>query len=49
VREAERRSAALRCRKVKLQMHQGNEATLAFYATLGYAEDRVVSLGEELA
>lgn len=36
------------CPKINLQVRQGNEAVLAFYAALGYAGDNVVSLGKRL-
>jgi ribosomal protein S18 acetylase RimI-like enzyme len=36
------------CPKINLQVRQGNEAVLAFYAALGYADDKVVSLGKRL-
>lgn len=36
------------CPKINLQVRQGNEAVLAFYAALGYADDNVVSLGKRL-
>lgn len=36
------------CPKINLQVRHGNEAVLAFYAALGYADDNVVSLGKRL-
>ncbi len=45
---AEERLAARGCPKINLQVRQGNEAVLGFYAALGYADDRVVSLGKRL-
>lgn len=39
---------ALGCPKINLQVREGNEAVLAFYAALGYAVDPVVSLGRRL-
>jgi ribosomal protein S18 acetylase RimI-like enzyme len=36
------------CPKINLQVRRGNEAVLAFYAALGYADDDVVSLGKRL-
>ncbi|MGC4001584.1 MAG: GNAT family acetyltransferase [Anaeromyxobacter sp.] len=48
VAEAERALAALGCPKVNLQLLEGNEAGRRFWARLGYAEDRVVSLGKRL-
>lgn len=45
---AEAALAARGCPKINLQVRQGNEAVLGFYAALGYADDRVVSLGKRL-
>jgi ribosomal protein S18 acetylase RimI-like enzyme len=36
------------CPKINLQVRRSNEAVLAFYAALGYADDDVVSLGKRL-
>lgn len=36
------------CPKLNLQVRAGNEAVLEFYAALGYADDRTVSLGKRL-
>jgi len=36
------------CPKVNVQVREGNEAVLGFYASLGYATDRAVSLGKRL-
>lgn len=36
------------CPKINVQVRQGNEQVLGFYASLGYAEDRAVSLGKRL-
>ena len=36
------------CPKINLQIRQDNDAVLAFYAALGYANDNVVSLGKRL-
>jgi ribosomal protein S18 acetylase RimI-like enzyme len=48
VREAERALAALGCPKVNLQVFGSNGGALAFWRTLGYAEDAVLSLGKRL-
>lgn len=43
--------AALRakgCPKINLQVRETNQAVLAFYAALGYGNDKVVSLGKRL-
>ncbi len=45
---AEAQLRARGCPKINLQVRQGNEAVLAFYAALGYADDQVVSLGKRL-
>jgi ribosomal protein S18 acetylase RimI-like enzyme len=45
---AEARLRERACPKINLQIRQGNEAVLAFYAALGYAVDNVVSLGKRL-
>lgn len=45
---AEARLRERGCPKINLQVRQGNEAVLAFYAALGYADDQVVSLGKRL-
>ena len=36
------------CPKLSLQVRQGNDAALAFYETLGYGVDPVVSMGKRL-
>ncbi|MFZ7086783.1 GNAT family acetyltransferase [Curtobacterium sp. RRHDQ10] len=36
------------CPKLNLQVRAGNEAVIAFYETLGYADDRTVSMGKRL-
>lgn len=33
------------CPKINLQVREGNDSALAFYASLGYRQDRVTSLG----
>jgi ribosomal protein S18 acetylase RimI-like enzyme len=45
---AEARLRERGCPKINLQVRRGNEAVLAFYAALGYADDNVVSLGKRL-
>jgi ribosomal protein S18 acetylase RimI-like enzyme len=44
----EQRLLALGCPKVNLQVREGNDDVLAFYARLSYTEDAVVSLGKRL-
>jgi len=46
--EFERLLRARGCPKVNVQVREGNEQVLGFYASLGYAEDRAVSLGKRL-
>ena len=46
--EAERRLASLGCVKLNLQVREGNESAVRFYARLGYAVEERVSLGKEL-
>lgn len=36
------------CPKLNLQIRAGNEAVIAFYASLGYADDQTVSMGKRL-
>ncbi|KQO61504.1 GNAT family acetyltransferase [Curtobacterium sp. Leaf261] len=46
--EFERLLTAMGCPKLNLQVRAGNEQVIAFYETLGYADDRTVSLGKRL-
>jgi ribosomal protein S18 acetylase RimI-like enzyme len=46
--EAERRLHALACPKVNLQVRSENEDVIAFYRSLGYTVDDVVSMGKRL-
>lgn len=46
--EAERLLAAAGCPKINLQVRMSNQAVIAFYRSLGYAVDDVVSLGKRL-
>ena len=46
--EVERRLTALGCPKLNLQVRSDNQAVLAFYRSLGYQVDEVVSLGKRL-
>ncbi len=48
VAEAERALAALGCPKVNLQVFAANQQAQAFWRSLGYAPDAVVSLGKRL-
>jgi ribosomal protein S18 acetylase RimI-like enzyme len=45
---AETQLRAAGCPKLNLQVREGNQAALEFYTRLGYAPDRVVSLGKRL-
>jgi ribosomal protein S18 acetylase RimI-like enzyme len=46
--EAERLLLDHGCPKVNLQVRDGNDAALAFYAAIGYTADAAVSLGRRL-
>jgi ribosomal protein S18 acetylase RimI-like enzyme len=46
--EAERRLLALGCPKIQLQVRKDNLDAIAFYQSLGYTEDAVVSMGKRL-
>ncbi|MBF4605996.1 GNAT family acetyltransferase [Curtobacterium sp. VKM Ac-1393] len=44
----ERLLTELGCPKLNLQIRAGNEQVLGFYESLGYSDDRTVSLGKRL-
>jgi len=46
--EAEQSLAARGCPKVNLQIRASNTAVVAFYESLGYRVDEVVSMGKRL-
>ncbi len=48
VQLAEQMLTARGCPKLNLQVRAGNDAVLAFYASLGYAHDHSVCLGKRL-
>jgi len=48
VRHAERALAAVGCMKVNLQLLASNEATAAFYQSMGYAVEPRISMGKVL-
>lgn len=48
MQRAEKTLSELGCPKLNLQVRAGNEAVLAFYERLGYADDRTLSLGKRL-
>ena len=48
VRHAEQALAARGCMKINLQIGEGNEAVTAFYAALGYAVEKRVSMGRRV-
>jgi ribosomal protein S18 acetylase RimI-like enzyme len=48
MRDAERRLRLLGCPKINLQVRTENHGVLAFYLSLGFADDAVVSLGKRL-
>ena len=45
---AEKLLAELGCPKINLQVRSSNAAVLAFYESIGYATDDVVSMGKRL-
>ena len=46
--EAESRLRSLGCPKINLQIRRSNAGVVAFYRSIGYAEDDVVSMGKRL-
>ncbi|MDB6027247.1 MAG: acetyltransferase [Verrucomicrobiales bacterium] len=48
VSHAERALAERGCMKINLQIAQGNESVAAFYASLGYSEEKRVSMGKRI-
>lgn len=46
--EFERLLTELGCPKLNLQVRAGNEQVIGFYESLGYTDDRTVSLGKRL-
>jgi ribosomal protein S18 acetylase RimI-like enzyme len=48
IAEAERRLRDLDCAKINLQIRRDNLDVLAFYQSLGFQEDAVISLGKRL-
>ena len=48
MQRAEAELTALGCPKLNLQVRAGNEAVIAFYESLGYADDKTVSMGKRL-
>ena len=48
MREAERLLAAAGCPKINLQIRTSNASVIAFYQSVGYAQDDVVSFGRRL-
>jgi len=47
--EAERRLRAEGCPKINLQVRTSNQAVIAFYESLGFSIDAVISMGKRLA
>lgn len=45
---AERLLVERGCPKLNLQIRAGNEAVIAFYASLGYTDDQTLSMGKRL-
>lgn len=48
MRHIEAQLTARGCPKLNLQVRQGNDAVLGFYARLGYGDDQVIGLGKRL-
>ena len=48
VAKAEEKLRALDCPKINLQVRLDNQEAIAFYTSLGFVEDEVVSLGKRL-
>jgi ribosomal protein S18 acetylase RimI-like enzyme len=46
--EAEKLLRAAGCPKINLQVRTSNQAVVAFYRSIGYCRDEVVSLGKRL-
>ena len=46
--EAEARVREMGCPKINLQIRRSNAGVVAFYRSIGYAEDDVVSMGKRL-
>ncbi len=46
---AEETLAALGCPKINLQVRETNTGVMAFYQTLGYTQDVVISMGKRLS
>jgi ribosomal protein S18 acetylase RimI-like enzyme len=49
IAEAERRLAALGCKKVNLQLRDSNHAVAEFYRLLGYSVEPRISMGRRLS
>ena len=48
MRALEKKLLALGCPKLNLQIRSSNESVIRFYASIGYGEDAVVSMGKRL-
>lgn len=48
VQRAEQALFELGCPKLNLQVREGNEAVITFYESLGYTDDKTVSMGKRL-
>ena len=48
MQEVERRMRLKGCPKINLQVRSTNKAVIAFYQSLGYADDHVIGLGKRL-
>lgn len=48
MQEGERLLREAGCPKLNLQVREGNQAAVAFYTSLGYVDDQVISFGRRL-
>jgi len=48
VEDLEARLLALGCPKINLQIRHGNHAVQAFYESLGFADDKAISMGKRI-
>ena len=48
VQALEKELLSLGCPKINLQIRQGNHAVQAFYESLGFSEDKVMSMGKRI-
>ena len=48
MQKAEKVLKEMGCLKINLQVRDGNKAVIAFYTSMGYSNDHVISLGKSL-